>query len=212
MLVVKSEFSDISRPQKKWTVTSGTVLRQSKWQKRINRCRHKSCSMQEKAKTKFKIVSLNAIYACCKFYFFRGGGVIYFVSQFLEKAWPFNKTSFDLLHPTMLSAKCKFGKNWLCGSGEGVIYFVIQSLEKRVTFQLNKLRSPSSKDALCQMQVGKMSSLCFRYFSITLFEKSIVIHLNKLELPLPKDALHLVWLKLAQCFCWTISAEQFSKY
>ena len=50
-----------------------------------------------------------------------------------------------------------------------------------------------------------MSSLCFRYFAITLFEKSIVIHLNKLELPLPKDALRLVWLKLAQCFCWTIA-------
>ena len=109
-----------------------------------------------------------------------GGGVIYFVIQFLEKAWPFNKTSFDLLHPTMLSAKCKFGKNWLCGSGEGVIYFVIQSLEKRVTLQLNKLRSPSSKDALCQMQVGKMSSLCFRYFSITLFEKKVCKRTDKL--------------------------------
>ena len=47
----------------------------------------------------------------------------------------------------MLSAKCKFGKNWLCGSGEGVFYFVIQSLEKGVTTSISFIQGSSVQNA-----------------------------------------------------------------
>ena len=76
---------------------------------------------------------------------------------------------------------------------------------------LNKLESPSPKDALWQVWL-KMAkwfwrrrfldfvnvfSLFRNYLSL---EKGGALHLNKLESPSPKDALCQVWLKLAQCF------------
>ena len=75
---------------------------------------------------------------------------------------------------------------------------------------LNKLESPSPKDALCQVWL-KLTQWFWRRFLnfvnvFSLFrnylplEKGGVLHLNKLESPAPKDALCQVWLKLAQCF------------
>ena len=82
-------------------------------------------------------------------------------------------------------------------------------LEKGGALHLNKLESPSPKDALCQVWL-KMAQWFWRrrFFNFvnvfSLFrnylplEKGGALHLNKLESPLPKDALNQVWLKLAQ--------------
>ena len=91
-------------------------------------------------------------------------------------------------------------------------YFRIISPWKRAgPLHLNKLESPSPKDALCQ--VWLKLALWFwrrRFFNfvnvLLLFrnylplEKGRALHLNKLEFPSPKDALCQVWLKLAQWF------------
>ena len=80
-----------------------------------------------------------------------------------------------------------------------------------MVLNLNKLESPSPKDALCQVWL-KLTQwfwrriflkfvivfLLFRnYLSL---EKGVALHLNKFESPSPKDALFQVWLKLAQWF------------
>ena len=83
--------------------------------------------------------------------------------------------------------------------------------EKLLVLHLNKLESPSPKDALCQIWLKL--ALWFwrrRFFNFinvfSLFrnylplEKGGALHLNKLKSPSPKDALCQVWLKLAQCF------------
>ena len=76
---------------------------------------------------------------------------------------------------------------------------------------LNKLESPSPKDALCQVWL-KMAQWFWRWRFLnfvnvfSLFhnylplEKGGALHLNKFESPLSKDALCQVWLKLAQWF------------
>ena len=76
---------------------------------------------------------------------------------------------------------------------------------------LNKLESPSPKDALWQVWL-KMAKWFWRrrflnfvnVFSLFLnylpLEKCGALHLKKLESPSPKDALCQVWLKLAQWF------------
>ena len=75
-----------------------------------------------------------------------------------KRAGPFIWTNLNSLYPRMLCAK--FGWNWLSGSGEED--FLILSmffpyfcnylpLEKGGALHLNKLESPSSKDALCQV-------------------------------------------------------------
>ena len=75
-----------------------------------------------------------------------------------KRAGPFIWTNLNPLHPRMLCAK--FGWNWLSGSGEED--FLILSmffpyfcnylpLEKGGALHLNKLESPSPKDALCQV-------------------------------------------------------------
>ena len=83
-------------------------------------------------------------------------------------------------------------------------------LEKGGAIHLNKLKSPSPKNALWQVWlelaqwfwrrflylVNIISFLCF-YLPLV---KDGSLHLNKLESPLPKDALYQVWLKLVQCF------------
>ena len=84
-------------------------------------------------------------------------------------------------------------------------------LEKGEALHLEKLDSPSSKDALCQVLL-KLAQWFWRrrFFSFvkifSLFrnylplEKGGALHLNKLESPSPKDALCQVWLNLAQWF------------
>ena len=78
-----------------------------------------------------------------------------------------------------------------------------------LVLHLNKLESPSPKDALCQVWlqmahwfwrrrffnfVNVFSLLC-NYLPL---EKGRALHLNKFESPSSKDALCKVWLKLAQ--------------
>ena len=76
---------------------------------------------------------------------------------------------------------------------------------------LNKLESPSPKDALCQVWL-QLAQLFWRrrflnFVKIFLLfrnylplEKGRAFYLKKLESPLPKGALCQVWLKLAQWF------------
>ena len=84
-------------------------------------------------------------------------------------------------------------------------------LEKGGVFHLNKLESPSPKDALCQVRLKLARWFWRRRFLnfvnvFSLFrnylplEKGGALQLNKLESPLPRDALCQVWLKLAQWF------------
>ena len=84
-------------------------------------------------------------------------------------------------------------------------------LEKGWAFHLNKLESPATKDALCQIWL-KLAQWFWRIRFLnfvnvfSLFrnypplEKGRALHLNKLESPSPKDALCQDWLKLAQWF------------
>ena len=76
---------------------------------------------------------------------------------------------------------------------------------------MNKLESPSPKDALCQDWLKLAQWFCRREFFIFVnvfspfrdnlsFEKGGAFYLNKIESPSPKDALCQVWLKLAQWF------------
>ena len=75
----------------------------------------------------------------------------------LEKGWALLMNKLDSFHPRMLCAK--FGWNWLSGSGEDFLNFVnllslflnYLPLEKGRAHHLNKLESPSPKNALCQV-------------------------------------------------------------
>ena len=84
-------------------------------------------------------------------------------------------------------------------------------LEKGGVLHLNKLESPSPKDALCQVWLQLAQWFWRRRFFnfVNVFspfrnylpsEKGGALHLNKLESPSPKDSLCQVWLKLAQWF------------
>ena len=84
-------------------------------------------------------------------------------------------------------------------------------LENGQALHLNKLESPSPKDALSQVWLKFAQWFWRRRFSnfvnvFSLFpnylplEKGGALHFNKLEFPLPKDALCQVLLKLAQWF------------
>ena len=121
-------------------------------------------------------------------------------------------------HPRMLCSKT--GWNWFSGSGEEI--FLISSmyfryfcnnlpLEMGWVLHLNKLDSPSPKDALWQVWLKMAKWLWRRRFLnfvnvFSLFcnylplEKGGALHLNKFESPLSKDAFCEVWLKLAQRF------------
>ena len=82
-------------------------------------------------------------------------------------------------------------------------------LEKGGSLHLNKLESPSPKDALCQVWL-KLAMWFWRrgFFNFVnvfslfrnylLLEKGEALHLTKLESPSPKDALYQDWLKLTQ--------------
>ena len=135
----------------------------------------------------------------------------------LKRSGRFIWKNLNPLQPSMLCAK--LGWNWLSGSWEDFLitsiyflYFVIISpLEKGWALHLNKLESPSSKYALCQLWLKLAQFLRKRRFlnfvnvfslfrNYLPFEKGRAIHLNKFESPSPKDALCEVWLKLAQWF------------
>ena len=86
--------------------------------------------------------------------------------------------------------------------------YIYLPLEKGEALHLNKLESPSPKDALCK--VWSKLTLWFwrrRFFNFvnvfSLFrnylplEDGRALHLNKTESPLPKDALFQIKLKLA---------------
>ena len=75
-----------------------------------------------------------------------------------KRAGPFIWTNLNPLYPRMLCAK--FGWNWLSGSGEEdflsfvnlfSLFLNYLPLEKGGALHLNKLESPSPKDALCQV-------------------------------------------------------------
>ena len=84
-------------------------------------------------------------------------------------------------------------------------------LEMGWVLHLNKLESPSPKDALCQVWL-KMALWFWRrrllnfvnvfslFHNYLPLEYGGVLHLNKLESPSPKDDLCQAWLKLAQWF------------
>ena len=76
---------------------------------------------------------------------------------------------------------------------------------------LNKLESPSPKDALCQVWLKLAQWFWRRRFLnfVNVFsqfrnnlplEKGGALHLNKIESPSPKDALCEDWLKFAHWF------------
>ena len=78
-----------------------------------------------------------------------------------------------------------------------------------MVLHLNKLKSPSPKEALCKIWLKlvqwfwrrKISlSLYLHYFVIISPWKRTPLHLNKLDFSSTKDALCSVWLKLAQWF------------
>ena len=84
-------------------------------------------------------------------------------------------------------------------------------LEKGTALHLNKLESPSSIDALCQVwsklaqwfwrrRFLNFVNVCSLFRNNLPLEKGAALHLNKLESPSPKDALCQVWLKLAHWF------------
>ena len=139
----------------------------------------------------------------------------YFFAIFstLRRAWLHlrKKTNLNYLHPRMLCAK--FSWKWLSGSGEedfliSSMYFLLfriyLPLEKGGALHLNKLKSPSPKDALCEVWLKldqwfwkrkffnfvNVFSLFRNYLPL---EKGGALHLNKLESPSPKDALCQVW-------------------
>ena len=83
--------------------------------------------------------------------------------------------------------------------------------ENLLVLHLNKLESPSSKDALCKVWLKLAQQflrrrflkvvMYFHYFAIiSLLGKGMALYLYKLESPSPKDALCQVQLILAQWF------------
>ena len=82
-------------------------------------------------------------------------------------------------------------------------------LEKGRALHLNQFKSPSPKDALCQVWLI-LAKWFWRFFNFVnvfslflnylLSEKGGPLYLNKLKSPSPRDALCQVWLKLAQWF------------
>ena len=131
---------------------------------------------------------------------------------------PFIWTNLNPLYPRMLCAK--FGWNWPIGSGEEdflnfvnlfSLFLNYLPLEKGGALHLNKLKSPSPKDALCQVWLNlaywfwrrrlfnfvNVFSLFRNYLPL---EKGRALHFNKTESPSPKDDLCQIWLKLAHWF------------
>ena len=90
---------------------------------------------------------------------------------------------------------------------------LLSPLRKGMALHLNKLKSPSPKDALCQVWL-KLAQWFLRFwrrflkfvnvFSLIPYylplEKGVVLHLKKFESPSPKEALCQIWLQLDQWF------------
>ena len=132
-----------------------------------------------------------------------------------KRAGPFIWTNLNPLHQRMLCAK--FGWNWLNGSGEEDFFNFVNVfslflnyllLEKDGPLHLNKLESPSPKDALYQDWLKLAQRFWRRRFlnfvnvfslfrNYLLLENGRALHLNKLESPSSKDAFCPVWIKLA---------------
>ena len=94
-------------------------------------------------------------------------------------------------------------------------------LEKAKALHLNKLESPSPKDAFCRVWLKlvlwfwrrrflNFVNLFLLFLNYLRLEKAEVLHLNKLEFPLHKDALRQVWLKLVQWFWRRWKCEKFT--
>ena len=80
--------------------------------------------------------------------------LLYFiVISFWKRMWPFILTKFNPLHPKMLCIK--FCWNWLSGFINFILVFSLIHYyllsEEGMTLHLNKLESPSSKDAFYQV-------------------------------------------------------------
>ena len=110
------------------------------------------------------------------------------------------------LHPTMLFAK--FGWNWLSASGEDLkilwkyfCYFgIISPFKKGMTLHLNKIDSPSPKNALWEVWLklarwflrrGTLNcvNICLSLFNnYILLKNKVALHLKKLKFLSPKDA------------------------
>ena len=75
-----------------------------------------------------------------------------------------------------------------------------------MALHLNKLESPSPRDALCQsfvQSLGEINPVVLEKKIVNIdlpFGNDVSLHLNKLESPSPKDVLCQVWLKLALWF------------
>ena len=136
----------------------------------------------------------------------------------LKKGGALHLDILNSLHPRMLCAK--LGWNWPSGSGENDflnflnVFSLFRNylpLEKGRALHLNKLESPSPKDALCQVWFQLAQWFWRRRFFkfINVFglfrnylplERGVAVHLKKLKSPSPKNALCQVWLKLTHCF------------
>ena len=123
-----------------------------------------------------------------------------------KRAGTFIWTNLNPLHPRIPSAQ--FGRKWLSGSGgEDFLSFVnvfspfhnYLPFEKGVALYLNKLESPSPKDAVCQVWL-KLAQWFWRrrFFNFVNvfspfrnylpFEMGVALYLNKIDSPSPKDA------------------------
>ena len=128
----------------------------------------------------------------------------YFVIISLSKsAGPFIWTKLNPLHPKMLWF---WRRRFLHFVNLFSLFRIYLPIEKGGALHLNKLESPSPKDALCQVWLKLAQWLWRRRFFnfvnvFSLFRNYLPLgkggahHLNKLESPLPKDALCQVWLK-----------------
>jgi hypothetical protein len=97
------------------------------------------------------------------------------------------------------------------------------SLERSNHLCLNKLKSPTPKDDLCQVCL-KLAQWFWRrrflndpttflhFCNDLLFEEDLTFYLNKIEFPLPKDNLYQVWLNLAGWFWRRRFKKKFSVF
>jgi hypothetical protein len=94
---------------------------------------------------------------------------------------------------------------------------------KGYPLHLKKLKSPPSKNDLCQVWLKLVmwfrrrrfvkDPTPFLHFRDYLpFEEDMALYLNKLEFPSPKDNLYQVWLNLASCFWRTRFLKIFSVF
>ena len=120
-----------------------------------------------------------------------------------KRVWPFIWTNLNPIHPWLLSAK--FGWNWTSESGVVNVFFRYNlPLKMGVVLHLNKVESPTPKDALCQdglkidqwiwrRRFFECQQFIFTTSIISPSKKGVAPHLYKLEFPLPNDVLYQIW-------------------